>query len=60
MPAGRSRGTPRRSRCIVALALLAALQAGLPVWAWGRLGHRLTAGFQRRENSNMYLIEQTI
>ena len=48
MPTGRSRGTPRRSRFIVALTLLAALQSAPPVWAWGRLGHRLTARIAER------------
>jgi hypothetical protein len=48
MPTGQARGTPRRSRLIVALSLLAALQAAPPVWAWGRLGHRLTARIAER------------
>ncbi len=30
-----------RSSFIIALALLIALQAGTPAWAWGRLGHRV-------------------
>jgi hypothetical protein len=48
MPTGRSWGTPRRPRFIVALSLLAALQVAPPVWAWGRLGHRLTARIAER------------
>ena len=48
MPAGQSKGTPRRPRFIVALTLLAALQTAPPVWAWGRLGHRLTARIAER------------
>jgi hypothetical protein len=32
---------PRRSRIAFALALLAAIQSATPVWAWGRLGHRV-------------------
>ena len=35
--------TPRRSWSVVALALLIAFQATTPVWAWGRLGHRVIA-----------------
>jgi hypothetical protein len=45
---GQARGTPRRSRFLVALSLLAALQAAPPVCAWGRLGHRLTARIAER------------
>ncbi len=30
-----------RSSFIIAVALLIALQAGTPAWAWGRLGHRV-------------------
>src|SRR5262249_23030689 len=37
MPTGQSRGTPGRSGFVVALSLLAALQAAPAVWAWGRL-----------------------
>ena len=48
MPTGRSRGMSRRSWFVVALSLLAALQAAPPVWAWGRLGHRLTARIAER------------
>jgi hypothetical protein len=48
MPTGQSRGTSCRPRYIVALTLLAALQAAPPVWAWGRLGHRLTARIAER------------
>jgi nuclease S1 len=33
--------TPRRSWSVIALALLIALQAATPPWAWGRLGHRV-------------------
>jgi nuclease S1 len=43
-----SRQTPRRSWFAVALALLVALQTATPVWAWGRLGHRLTARLAER------------
>jgi hypothetical protein len=35
----------RRSWLITALVLLLALDAATPAWAWGRLGHRLTARF---------------
>ena len=31
----------RRPCFIVALAMLITLQATTPVWAWGRLGHRV-------------------
>ena len=34
--------TRRRSWFVVALSLLAVLQAPTPVWAWGQLGHRVT------------------
>jgi len=43
MTAGRSGRNPRRSWFVGALALLIVLQAATPVWAWGRLGHRVTA-----------------
>src|SRR5438876_10570094 len=43
MPDDPLERTPRRSWFVVALSLLATLQAATPVWAWGRLGHRLTA-----------------
>jgi hypothetical protein len=33
--------TPRRSWFAFTLALLAAIQAATPAWAWGRLGHRV-------------------
>jgi len=48
MPAGGSRPTPRRSRFVGALALLIAFQAATPVWAWGRLGQRVTAPIAER------------
>jgi hypothetical protein len=48
MPTGQSSGTPHPSRFIVALSLLAALQTAPPVWAWGRLGHRLSARIAER------------
>jgi hypothetical protein len=35
------RRTPRRSWFISAISLLIAFQAATPVWAWGRLGHRV-------------------
>jgi hypothetical protein len=48
MPSDQSRGPPGRSWFVVALILLATLQAAPPVWAWGRLGHRLTARIAER------------
>jgi hypothetical protein len=33
--------TPRRSCFVTAVILLLALQSAAPVWAWGRLGHRV-------------------
>ena len=33
--------TPRRSCFVMAVTLLLALQSAAPVWAWGRLGHRV-------------------
>jgi nuclease S1 len=38
--AGRSRG---RSLFVAALVLLVLFQTSAPVWAWGRLGHRVIA-----------------
>ena len=38
-----------RSSFIIALALLIALQAGTPAWAWGRLGHRVISRHRREE-----------
>jgi nuclease S1 len=35
------RRTPWRPWFIVALAVLIAVQSVTPVWAWGRLGHRV-------------------
>ena len=43
-----SRRAPGRSRFIVVLTLLLALQTGHHAWAWGRLGHRLTARIAER------------
>jgi hypothetical protein len=48
MPAYQSKRTPRRSRFIVTLTLLAALATATPAWAWGRLGHRVIARFAER------------
>jgi hypothetical protein len=48
MLSAESERTPRRSLFVIALTLLAALQAAPPVWAWGRLGHRLTARIAER------------
>ena len=43
MPFHLTRRSPRHSWFVVSLALLIALQTATPVWAWGRLGHRVTA-----------------
>ena len=48
MTAGQPRRTPRHPRLVVALTLLVALQTATPAWAWGRLGHRLTARIAER------------
>ena len=37
-----------RSGLVSALVFLIALQAGTPAWAWGRIGHRLTARIAER------------
>jgi len=37
----------KRPRFVV-LVLLVALQTGTPVWAWGKLGHRVTARIAER------------
>jgi len=38
----------RSSWIVVAVALLITLQTATPVWAWGRLGHRVTARFAEK------------
>ena len=43
--AGRKRG---RSLFVSALALLILFQVSAPAWAWGRLGHRVTARLAER------------
>jgi len=48
MHSRQSKRTTRRSRFVVVLTLLAVLQTATPVWAWGRLGHRLTARIAER------------
>ncbi len=48
MPIARPGRRPRRSCFIFALALLAAFQTAPPVWAWGRLGHRVIARLTER------------
>jgi hypothetical protein len=42
---------PRRSWFVVALALLIALQAVTPAWAWGRLGHRVISRLAEKKLS---------
>jgi nuclease S1 len=41
MAARRSRHSSRSPWLVVALTLLIALPSASPVWAWGRLGHRV-------------------
>jgi hypothetical protein len=48
MTVDRTKWNRRRSWLVVALSLLIALQAAPPVWAWGRLGHRVIARFAER------------
>jgi len=48
MPAGQSGRTPRRSWFVVALTLLVTLQTAIPVWAWGRPGHRAPSRLAER------------
>jgi nuclease S1 len=39
---------PRRSWITLLLALLIALQAATPAWAWGRLGHRVISRLAKK------------
>ena len=43
------RRTPRRPWFIVALAVLIAIQFATPVWAWGRLGHRVISRLAEKQ-----------
>jgi hypothetical protein len=48
MVTDRSRRSLRRLRSVVVATLLVSLQTAPSVWAWGRLGHRLTARIAER------------
>src|SRR5262249_14431953 len=48
MPAGPSERSHLHPWLVLALSLLATLAAAPPTWAWGHLGHRLTARVAER------------
>jgi hypothetical protein len=48
MLSGRLERAPRLTWSVAALTLLGALATATPAWAWGRLGHRLTARIAER------------